>query len=101
MTKQKAESRQQKPEFPKGLKEYCQFKDDERLFEDLILQYRNKNFTISNIATFFAKRIRKQAREEMLKEIPCPQMTNSSISECVCEWCKSFKEEKLGEGEKK
>ena len=42
-----------------------------------------------------------KAREEMLKEIPCPQMTNSSISECVCEWCKSFKEEKLGEGEKK
>jgi len=45
--------------------------------------------------------IREQAREEMLKEIPCPQMTNSSISECVCEWCKSFKEEQLGEGEKK
>ena len=44
---------------------------------------------------------RKQAREEMLKEIPCPQMTNSSISECVCEWCKSFKEEKLVEGGKK
>ena len=44
---------------------------------------------------------KQQAREEMLKEIPCPQMTNSSISECVCEWCKSFKEEKLGEGEKK
>ena len=36
----------------------------------------------------------------MLKEIPCPQMTNSSISECVCEWCKSFKEEKLDEGGK-
>ena len=43
----------------------------------------------------------KQAREEMLKEIPCPQMTNSSISECVCEWCKSFKEEKLEKGGKK
>ena len=44
---------------------------------------------------------KQQAREETLREIPCPQMTNSSISECVCEWCKSFKEEKLGEGEKK
>ena len=98
MTKQKAESRQQKPEFPKGLKEYCQFKDDERLFEDLILQYRNKNFTISNIATFFAKRIRKQAREEIIDLFT--SIILKKIKWNSAELCREIAEQ-LGDGEKK
>ena len=40
----------------------------------------------------------KQAREEMLKEIPCPQMSMESIFNCSCCWCKSLKETWLGEG---
>ena len=41
---------------------------------------------------------KQQAREEMLKEIPCPQMSMESIFNCSCCWCKSLKETWLGEG---
>jgi len=40
---------------------------------------------------------KQQAREEMLKEIPCPQMSMESIFNCSCCWCKSLKETWLGE----